>query len=129
VLRSSFVEREGTARLSYRIREVIVRFAIPVPHPLAQLTRILAAVERGRIGVDPLPLDQPEPLEVCDSGRLDDPLGLVVLSLTRREVEGQTQGNDLSFMSLTSAAGASAWDHDSLSEMGLLRTDPRRRDL
>jgi len=107
-----------------------VRFAISVPHPLAQLTRILAAVERGRSGVNPLPLDQPEPLEeASDAGRLDDPMGLAVLSLTRGNVEGRTQGHDLSFMSLSRPANDLPADHDILSELALLRTDSRRRDL
>ena len=83
-----------------------MHFAIAVPHPLAHLTRILAAVERGASGVDPLPLDQPEPLEASQrsrSARRSD--GARHTEPDPSRVECQSQGHDLSFMSLSTSRG------------------------
>jgi hypothetical protein len=108
-----------------------MHFSIPVPHPLARLTRVIAALEQGRNGGDPQQaFDQNTLLVPHDNSRRADPSDyshdLESLSLSRADPAPARRCDDLEFLSLSKVEGTGPDRHDSLSDLSLERSFPPR---
>jgi hypothetical protein len=105
-----------------------MHISLPIPHPLARLTRILAAVEKARAGGDTQAPSGPSALEQLTSAREGAPADyrsdLEFLSLSRCGPPPTRPSDDLDFTSLSVVEGTGADRRDSLSDLSLERSFP-----
>jgi len=111
-----------------------MHISLSLPHPLARLGRILAALERARAGVDPRCHDEYDLLD-----RHGEPRGgtaseyrpdLEFFSLSRREPTPTPtparRSDELDFFSLGKVEGMVSDRHDGLGDLSLERGFPPR---
>jgi len=103
---------------------------IPLPHPLARLSRILIALERARAGVDPRAHDEHDSFD-----RHEGPRGVTAseygpdlefLSMSRREATPSRRSDDLDFFSLSRVETTVPDWNDGLSHLSLEQGFPPR---
>jgi len=111
-----------------------MHFTITVPNPLARLTGILVALERGRGSGDPRPLDRPGAgFRRGEASAGEDPPfdddGMDGLGLICSGTPHGRRDDDLEFLSLSDPEGTSQRHHDSLSGLSLSRNPSPRSCL
>jgi hypothetical protein len=117
-----------------------MHISIPVPHPLARLTRVIAALEKGRTGGDPRhafvqanPLVPPAGAGAEAEARIETSgvyaHDLETLSLSRSGSSPEPRSHDLEFLSLSAVEGTGSGRRDSLGDLSLERSFPPRPEL
>jgi len=103
---------------------------LTVPNPLASLTRILVALERGRGGVDSQSIDQSDVPDRCDKSRrviqADSHHDLGSLSLNHCGSDLDQQRDGLEFFSMSYVERTPPGRRDSLGDLSLTRGFPPR---
>jgi hypothetical protein len=104
--------------------------SLPLPHPLARLTQIIAALEKARAGGTPQASGDPRVLgpvvDSRDQAPVDYRSDLEFLSLSRCGPEPSRRSDDLDFASLSKIEGTGSDQRDSLGDLSLERSFPPR---
>jgi hypothetical protein len=99
-----------------------MHISITVPNPLARLTRILAALERGRVGGDLHAPDWRD--EVREETQADYSYDLDSLSLSHCELPRERRCDNREFLSRSCLEWTEPGQHDDLSDLSLERNFP-----
>jgi hypothetical protein len=107
-----------------------MHISLPLPHPLARLTRIIAAYEKAKAGGNPLAGTDPHVLSRVTDPRDNVPpdyrSDLEFLSLSRCGPPSCRRSDDLDFTSLSVVEGTGSDRDDGLSDLSLERSFPPR---
>jgi hypothetical protein len=108
----------------------LMHISLPLPHPLARLTRIIVALEKARAGGAPHVSSDPRILDPLAESREQAPADyrtdLEFLSLSRCGPQPARRSDDLDFTSLSIVEGTASDRRDSLSDLSLERSFPPR---
>jgi len=102
-----------------------MHITVTLPNPLARLTRILVALEHGRVAVEPH--DHGARVDACrEETRANANDDLMNLSLCHPESPHELPWDDLEFLSLSRIEPSPPGRRDMLSDLSLERDFPPR---